>query len=374
MIDEIDKEGENLPFVAGEKNPESGQILEIAKQRIEAGREVEQQERQNDDRVAEVRDIIEKVGGNKKIAPDPLTPEEQTGLDRHVANLKSEIGNKILSISKGNDTAADYDCHVLNYSTKTSLVKLDSGRRIFVVFNFPASWIHRKLDGLMKFFTGKKIKKADSKDWKDTFERRTQIPTIPNSDPNVVTMDYLPNVNLYDLFVNRKQKDNKGSPLIKDYGECEFARDIDLEGLLQVVEKVVDKAKSMHGKDVHWGELNLPNIIIDKDQEVHICDPETEYSEKVPVAERRARDLLVFLMSSSAAVNLTEDVDHSLTIKRALDRYGLDMDTRNELKKLVEKPMTLLQKLLFGYTKVNYGLKDRVEYEKIMKNIAEYLQ
>ncbi len=317
------------------------------------------------DRIEEVRAAILGPESPATISGAVLTTKEQGELEGKIKDLKKEVGFRAPAIIKGNNTAAEYDCHVHSYSTQTKIVTLESGRKLFVVFNYPTSWIHRKFDNIFKTLSGRKIKKADSIKWKETFERRSQIPTINNSDPNTIVMDYLPNVNLYDLFANRS--------LIKDYGECDFAKDMDADGLMGVLDKVVDQTKAMHTQGVQWGELNLPNMIIDKDQNVHICDPETEYSPKVPVPERQARDLFIFLMSSSAALQHGNGVDHAVAIRRMLDRYQLGEETKKELKKLAEKPMSFLQKLTFGYTQVNYGLKDKAEYEKIKQDIASCL-
>ncbi len=106
---------------------------------------------------------------------------------------------------------------------------------------------------------------------------------------------------------------------------------------------------------------------------MHICDPETQYDSEVPVAERKARDIFVLVLSGAAAMKKAQNVDYATVVKKVLDQYQLDGEIKTELKKLAEKKMGLGQKLFFAYTKENYGLKDKAEYKEILRNISEYL-
>lgn len=367
----LEKKGPELESVQAVEKPREN--------RLEVKRESDQENEGNPENTAEeidkARMAVEAAAPETTaLAVKTLSPEEKKDFYAQLEVIKNgEFKNKRPALATGGRIDAEYDCQVNNFSTQTKVVTLASGRKLFAVFNYPTSWVHRKLDTLMKTMTGAKMGKAKSQDWKETFESRSQIPTITNEDPNLVVMDYLPNVNLYDLFVNQFAKNKDGSPMIKNFGECQFADGMNMEELLGVLEKVVEKVKQMHEKGVQWGEVILPNIIIDKDEEVHICDPETEYDEKVPVAERQARDIYVLIMSSAAAMKKSKNVDYSAVVKNVLDKYQLDEETKAELKNLAEKKMGLGQKVFFGYTKANYGLKDKAEYAEIRQAMSQYL-
>lgn len=291
-----------------------------------------------------------------------LSDLQKNQLAVEIKRIKTDKRFAAPALAKGNKTATEYDSRVANYSTVTNIVALSDGRKLFVVYNYPTSWVHRSLDGLMKRLTGCRMKKADSAKWKEKFESKSRIPTIDCEDENTVVMPFLPNINLYDLFANKDS--------IQDFGECEFAREVDVEKLLDIVDKIVAEVKNIHRQDVAWGELILPNIIIDKDEEVHICDPETSYDSDVPINEQKARDLSDLIISIAASLH-KYGVDYELSASRVLDGYK-DKEVIKELQSLVMKKPGLLQKLFFGYTKARLGLKDKAQWQDIKDAIAKY--
>jgi len=295
-----------------------------------------------------------------------LQPEQKQELLQHVVDFKSEVGFVAPALIKGNKTATEYDSKVANFSTRTKIVELADGSKFFVINNYSTSFIHRGLDSFMKKMTGTRMAKCKSRDWKDIFEERSRIPVLDIVEPNVVVLPFIPNVNAYDLFANRGD--------ITDFGECEYAKDIDNEGLLEIVNKIVREVKKMHEAEppVTWGELILPNIIVDKDQEVHICDPETQYKKDVPLLEQKARDLFDLIISSSSAMANKNGVEHRKTIENILGEYG-DNDVLSELARLSNEKTKLLHKLFFGYTQVRLGLSGKKEFEEIKKKIVEVI-
>ncbi|MFA7244961.1 MAG: hypothetical protein WC070_02125 [Candidatus Magasanikbacteria bacterium] len=293
-----------------------------------------------------------------------LPPEQRLELEEVVSAFKLEVGFVAPALIRGNKTATEYDSKVANFSTRTKIVELADGSKYFVINNYSTSFIHRGLDSFMKRMTGTRMAKCKSRDWKDIFEERSRIPVLDIVEPNVVVLPFIPNVNAYDLFANREE--------IADFGECEYAKDIDENGLLDILKKITREVKRMHEADppVTWGELILPNIIVDKEKQVHICDPETQYKKDVPLLEQKARDLFDFIMSSASAMANKNGVDHSKTIENILSEYG-DIDVLGELARLAKEKTKLLHKLFFGYTKVRLGLSDKKEFEEIKKQIVE---
>ncbi|OGH59345.1 MAG: hypothetical protein A2725_00750 [Candidatus Magasanikbacteria bacterium RIFCSPHIGHO2_01_FULL_33_34] len=295
---------------------------------------------------------------------DPLEDDDRDFLRAELEKLQKETRFQAPAILKGNKTATEYDSKVANFSTQTKIVVLPSGRKMFLIKNYAGSSVHRGLDSLMKRFTGCKMRKAKSGEWKSQFERKSQIPVIPNESDNTIVLDYIPNVNLYDLYANRDKVD--------DWGECEFAEDVDSEKLMVITDKIVDKVKEIHNKGIAWGELILPNMIIDKDQNIHICDPEVSYNEDVPLNEQKARDLVDLIISISATMKQKNGVDYPEIVQRIIERYG-DAEVLSELNKLASKKPSVINKLFFGYTKERLGVKDYKEHEGIRNQIVEEL-
>jgi tRNA A-37 threonylcarbamoyl transferase component Bud32 len=289
-----------------------------------------------------------------------LSNAEQVKLQEKIEQIKKRI--VLPALAKGNKTATNYDSRVTNYSTLTNIVTLADGRKLFVVYNYPYSQVHRSLDGFMKRLTGCRMEKANSREWKNRFESKSRLPVIPCEDENIVVMPFVSNINLYDLFV---YKDD-----IKDFGECQFAETADVEGLLGIVDKIVVEVTDTHEKNITWGELILPNIIIDKEEKVHICDPETAYDKEVPIHEQKARDLSDLIVSVAAALD-KYGIEHGQAVKRVLDSYN-DKEVIAELKVLASKKPKFLEKVFFGYTKVRLGLKDKEQLQKIKEAIANY--
>jgi tRNA A-37 threonylcarbamoyl transferase component Bud32 len=217
----------------------------------------------------------------------------------------------------------------------------------------------------MKRMTGCEMKKVSAKDWKEAFESKSDIPVIENTDPDTVVLPFIPNVNAYDAFANRKE--------IKDFGECEYLRDAGEEELLLLADRMMQKIQELHEKGIAWGEVILPNFIIDKEKQAYICDPEVRYSDRIALAEQKARDLLDFLHSLSAAMNQTEGTDYQVTVQRMLDQYE-DDEVLGELKRLAEKKPKLRERIFFGYTQVRLGQKKRKNFKIFAQRLQTFLK
>jgi tRNA A-37 threonylcarbamoyl transferase component Bud32 len=313
----------------------------------------------------DVRGIIassEPYSSQQSLRKTELLPRQKIELRNNIETIRNRNRFALPAVAAGNKTATEYDSKVRNFSTVTNIVTLSDGEKLFVVYNYSTSRVHRALDGFMKKVTGCRMKKADFKEWKGRFEQKSRIPTIECEDENMVVLPFLPNVNAYDLFANRDA--------IKDFGECDFAETIDANGLLDVLEKVVVEIQDSHANNITWGELILPNIIVDKDQSVHICDPETSYDSDVPMTEQKARDLLDLIISSAAALE-KEDVEYSVVAARILNNYQ-DKTVIKELQKLAQKKPGILERVFFGYTKARLGLKNSAQWKSIKEAIANY--
>lgn len=331
-------------------------------QDIEIKNEVLEDRETKAEHLADVRSEIASVDSSPLAKAVILSSEQGVELMAKVSQIKKKEKLALPAVARGNRTATEYDSKARNFSTITNIITLADGQKLFVVYNYSTSWIHRKLDGFMKRRTGCRMQKAKSSEWKSKFEEKSRIPTIECEDENTVVMPFVPNVNAHDLFAKRDE--------IKNFGECEFANNIGVEELLGIVDKIVDEIKDTHAQDVTWGELILPNIIIDKDQKVHVCDPETSYDKDVPIEEQKARDLLDFIISTAAALEKS-GVEYAVSASRVLDKYG-DKEIIAELKKLVSKKPRLVEKIFFGYTKARLGLKDKKQWQYIKETIANY--
>lgn len=147
----------------------------------------------------------------------------------------------------GTPIAAQYDTHVNNFSTHTSIVEMSDGRRLFAVFAHQGSIVHRFLDGIMKHASGLRMGKVSRRHWKDAFLEHARIPQIDSSDPNTVLMPYIENVNAYDIIANNKD--------IKDFGNVHWASTVTNEGKNDLLRSVVSEINDIHDSGIAWGGM-----------------------------------------------------------------------------------------------------------------------
>jgi len=149
---------------------------------------------------------------------------------------------------------------ITNFSTITRLVTLESGRKVFLVYRYPLSWIHSITDGIQRIGSGKWSRKPLFRlSWHRLFTNKSRIPTIAIMVPGVVAMPYEPNWNLWDILKNR-------------------VADIPAEELLAIFSDVVDQVNELHRNGQSWGELIVNNIILSTETlKPVICDTEVTY-------------------------------------------------------------------------------------------------
>lgn len=323
----------------------------------------DEQRTRDESKIDTLRVHIDDIDDGKPKQLNILSPVEQTELEVEIKKLKQDTNARPVASLMGNTTATEYDSHVVNFSTQTRIVTLSSGRKIFLINNYSSSAVHRELDAIMKFGEGARMRKAKSNKWKEVFVGKSRMNILPCDDPNTVALDYIPNLNMYDLFANRAK--------IKDFGSCDFAKDITPEQLLDIVGKMTRKIEGIHAEGQAWGELILQNIIIDDKQDVHICDPEMQYNDDVPFSEQKARDLFDLVMSASGTLKQSAGVDYAVTVNKVLNTYS-DKEAVMALISLAFKKPSLLNKIFFPYTKVRLGLKDHEEFDKIKEAIVNF--
>jgi tRNA A-37 threonylcarbamoyl transferase component Bud32 len=303
-----------------------------------------------------------KVEKNTIILPEEQNSELQKKGQEHARKKKGSTP----SLLKGDKTAAEYDIQVGNFSTRTGILHMDDGKRVFAVYNYDSSWIHRKLDGLSKRLSGDKMTKASSKEWKQLFEAKSNIPTIPNPDPNLVLMPYIPNVNAYDAIANNKT--------IENFGECDWAKTLSPGDKIVIGKSIIQELASLHGKNIAWGETILPNIILSKNQKPIIVDPEVSYGKNVPLEEQKARDLHDLLRSISGALNKSEgvtDESYNSVVKQLLDSYQ-DQKVITKLKEISAKKPSLVAKIYAPfYEPARLGISMK-EAKKVDQAITSY--
>lgn len=250
--------------------------------------------------------------GNIVLPPEQMEPV-MTDAKKHEQKYRFSRP----SFLKGHPVAAKYDSRVGTFSTRTAIIEDDDGRRIFAITNPATSSIHRVVDGIQKGVTGVRAHKVRSGKWKKAYEEKSNLPVIENPDRAVVLLPFIPNVNAQDLFARNRE--------ISDFGVCDWAQEIDLEGKLQIGETIVHDLEDLHQRGITWGEVNLNNIIITKDKKPIIVDSENRYYKRVALPEQKARDLRQFLYSMAGALHKSEGVeDFDPIVKRILDKYRDD--------------------------------------------------
>ena len=181
----------------------------------------------------------------------------------------------------------------------------------------------------------------------------------------MVLMPYLPNINLRDLMSRNKE--------MKNFGECEWAKDLDVEGKKEIIDQVVDRVIETHDQGQAWGETILDNMIITKDKRVVICDPETLYDEDVPQTQRMASDLRDITFSTTIAMLRSGDAQNPQEIvDQVLARYD-NPEVTSALKRTVGKKLSLVQRLVYPiFEQARLGFKDMKEYDSIRQAILDF--
>jgi len=360
----IEKTEKNKNEHSKEKETPQEKIVETKKEIVNIGNEAENNEALETDNTNNEKKIEDYLFGdfpnsefkNNKII---LSEKEERDLEGKMKKIKKDDRFKLPAILRGTKIAAEYNTHLGNFSTHTRIAEVD-GKKVFVVNSYPLSLIHRALDGLRNLVMGNKVYKVPNWRWKKTYEGRSNIPVIKNSEKNMVTMPYIENVNLGDLF--------RWSEDIKPPESLEWARDLDLHGKMEIVEKIVDKIKEMHNENKEWGEIISPNMIIDKNGKVIICDPENLYYKNTTSPERKALDLTTFSLSTIGALEASGDInenDFEKIIKTIFERYGDDKEIKNWVSEINKKKLNFVQKVFLISELQKLSILKRKHYYKL---------
>ncbi len=266
------------------------------------------------------------------------------------------------NVFHGNKTAVEYGGEVVNWSTVTRIVQLPSGQKVFVVYRPPFTQIHVWGDNFNKRRCGMKMQKAYLSTWAETFKKRSNIPVL-HTERDMVVLPFVPNVNLSDVFFHNNE--------IDDWGECEWARDVDLEKKFELMRKIVRALKEIHDSGRSWGDLLLDNTIADKDQNVHIVDPETTFGDDVPFIEQKASDLKLTLMTFCGALLKADGFDDFGTIIDAVENEYGDNEVFRYLGEHLCGDLNFIQRIFHAiYNKERFHLA-YANYMKLMRAIKD---
>ncbi len=300
----------------------------------------------------------------------PIPEDQREVVGEQIVQHKRKKFFSLPSLLRGSKTATEYDNYASNYSTKTTIASLADGKRVYVVYNYPSSQIHRVIDAWCKKHSGLKTSKADSEDWKEVFESRSNIPIFDFEDPHVILMPYLRNVNAGDLFAHNHQ--------IEDFGPFEWAKKYGLAEKVKMAEKIVDELHAVHQAGRAWGEPVLSNVIIIELKETGgqkpvIVDLEIQYDEGVGLIEQKARDLRDVVFSVCGALNTSEGLtDYAKVIKTLIDRYP-DQGVKTVLGEVVRQKLSLGGRLVRGMYEIGRLRMGPKKYAKINAAIDAYL-
>jgi tRNA A-37 threonylcarbamoyl transferase component Bud32 len=332
---EIDVEtpGESPALENEVERAETDAAIEKTRERIGTHRKQKRKNAVRDEYV--YGDFTDQADEKGKIS---LTAEQNAALEPFIEKIKTEDSFSPPSLLIGGKTATEYKSRARNFSTRTRILTLPDGRRVFVVHNYPMSGIHRELDALGKWTAGAPMRKAKSKDWKKQYESKSNVATIENDDPDIILVPYIDNVNANDLLAFNHEIDDFGiMPEVKDFG---------LEEKMDLADSIVDEIAKTHAKGVAWGEAIVANMIIGKDHKPIIVDPEVSYNKGVPLAEQKARDLLDFLQSLVSALRRSEkNIDIESIVQRIMNRYP-DAGVKSEIPAIIKDKSRWIRKLL----------------------------
>ncbi|MEK7105110.1 MAG: hypothetical protein AAB865_00260 [Patescibacteria group bacterium] len=292
-----------------------------------------------------------------------LKESDYSVVAKQLQKLK-QAGGSFQQLLGGRPIAARYDIHVNNFSTRTNIIELPDGRRVFAVFAHKASALHRSLDSVMKHGAGLRMGKVSRDEWKTAFEEHGRIPRIKNEDPHTILMPYIPNVNAYDALANNHE--------ITNFGEIPWANELTAEKKNELLRAIMGEIADIHRQGIAWGEAILPNLILTKDKRAIMCDPEVRYDEDVPLSEAQGRDLRDLILSTCAALRKSEQTkDFASVVKLLLDAYP-DETVIDALKKSSGESFSLGLQLTFWNEKLRTGVESKKEYQAILQAVRDY--
>lgn len=264
---------------------------------------------------------------------ESYTKKELAEIEKEAKGFKLRNFFRLPCIIRGNKVASrNPDSRITNWSTITECFSLSTGRWVYLIYAYPFSIIHRLLDGLAKWATGKYcVKVISRKKWKEAFIGNSFIPIIPVDISSLVAMPYVENENLFDVLTGR----------IGNYTLFEK------KSMIRQATEIINK---MHDQGIVWGELIVQNMIRSKEGKVILCDTETKYYRGLLV-DQKASDWLDFICSVCGSMNRLhpEKVDG---IIREVTNQIQDGFVRETLRgKCIEK-ITWLHCLFFSHTRV----------------------
>lgn len=375
----------------GEFNPEGLQKVKVDKDQpvVSLSKENSKPQTELEDKRREINNLFDEIKKEEEVQGQEtvyeygievpkLDQSEKKELKFKLKKIKKDSRFVLPALFKGNKTATNYNSDATNYSTVTNNVVLESGRELFAIYNYRSSWVHRILDTFCKKISGLPMRKANYRDWPETFRENSLLPVLDlvdnngKVDGNMVVLERIPNVNVFDLIANFDDLKNPES----EVDGCDFIKDMKKEDLMGIVGRFSQEVAKIHNEGKTWGDLVPSNIIIDKNQKIHICDPETIYSKKLSIEKQKAFDLLECTTSFSSVMNKNHQIPYSETINTILNNYvTLVKDNEKviaELKKIAEKKLTILNRLGFVYLKAHLSVQSRLELMEIRKIISEF--
>jgi hypothetical protein len=347
-------------------------------------------------RVSEISSATERLAlgqieGAERLSDDERAPDEKHDSDTSTANTAIVVaretslattiaesdmpvlldamaqfrGQQFLhspNVFHGNKTAVEYGGKVVNWSTVTRIVDLPTGQKVFVVYRPPLTQIHVWGDNFNKRRCGMKMQKANLSTWAETFKSRSNIPVL-HAERDMVVLPFVPNVNLSDVFFNNNE--------IRDWGECEWAKDVDVEKKFEFIRKIIRALKVIHNSGKSWGDVLLDNVIADKDENVHICDPETTFPDDVPFVEQKASDLKLSLMTACGALLKADGLDDfGKVIAIVEEEYG-DDEVIQYLREHLCGKLGVIQRIFHAiYNKERFHLS-YAKYMELMRAIKD---
>lgn len=174
----------------------------------------------------------------------------------------------------------DQAASACNWSTRTRIVKLSSGRQIFLIYRYTFSWMHVLFDNFLRLFCGRKSAKTLTEGhWHEVFEGKSRIPVYDIGVKSIVALQYVPNYNLWDVLHN-------------NYGK------IRPQDVWVSLSQLCAQINEMHRYGVMWGDMIVNNIILGRDNlQPVICDTEVSYWRSVGFVEGCTRDWRELIIS-----------------------------------------------------------------------------
>jgi hypothetical protein len=241
-----------------------------------------------------------------------LTPDESAALQREAERLHRDSRDISPLHRGGHRIAVPYDATTLHWTTVSRTVSV-GGKRVFMLCNFPGSWLIRLWFTCKLLSQGIPSWRPFSRGWKRRIESHSMVPVFTVGHRRVVALPFVDSVNLYDILA--------GAPTTGAGTSFAWTQPFAVADLLAACAGVGRQLAIMHGPGRAWGDPTAYNVALDGDRVPLLLDMEMGYV-GLSFGRQKKMDLQLFIDDAHVEAKRWRGWDDRAAIEKAvMDGY-----------------------------------------------------